>query len=90
MTRDTFKAKGSVADTDALMALVTTWESDASHRGFTVGYRQACDHHASALRATLATGASAAPHCNGHTQFEYDCIDCSDALKVAAAPQGSG
>lgn len=21
------------------------------------------------------------PHCEGHEEFEYDCIDCSDALE---------
>lgn len=23
------------------------------------------------------------PHCEGHTQFEYDCIDCSDAREFS-------
>lgn len=26
------------------------------------------------------------PHCDTHTHFEYDCIDCDDARKAAHVP----
>lgn len=36
-----------------------------------------------AHRRALAAMRAVEPHCENHKQFEYDCIDCADALTAS-------